>query len=216
MPSISVIGTVHKDTGLANPAQLLTILERLRPAVIFLECPLSAVDAYFDSASGRLESVAVGRYLESRDAVVVPVDRPTPESAFFRDAEYLDRRVATISRDYRRVVDLNSQRIAEGGFRYLNSDDCIQAQASIYAEIRDTIEYIADSALRKLDDSWHHVNRLRDETMLKGIESFCMQTSFCVGAFLVGAAHRQSIIERSAAHTGRASNPIQWDFASFL
>jgi hypothetical protein len=39
MTHISVVGTVHEDTGHANAAALLEILLRIAPEVIFLEIP---------------------------------------------------------------------------------------------------------------------------------------------------------------------------------
>lgn len=51
---------------------------------------------------------------------------------------------------------------------------------------------------------------------MKNIEDHCRQASFSTAAFLVGAAHRQSIIDLSPSEPGAASSTIQWDFAGFL
>jgi hypothetical protein len=44
MTRISLIGTVHGESGRANVSALVAILERIRPEVIFLELPTDAFE----------------------------------------------------------------------------------------------------------------------------------------------------------------------------
>jgi hypothetical protein len=48
MRRVSVVFTEHAESGLANASGLLAILERIRPEVIFLECPPAAFDNYLN------------------------------------------------------------------------------------------------------------------------------------------------------------------------
>ena len=61
MKRVSVVGTRHEEKGRGNSSDLLAILERIKPEVIFLECPPAAFDAYFNGDPGNLEAIAVSR-----------------------------------------------------------------------------------------------------------------------------------------------------------
>ena len=52
--------------------------------------------------------------------------------------------------------------------------------------------------------------------MMKSIEDYCWKTTFSNGVFLVGAAHRQSLIDKSREQRGADASTIQWDFPGFL
>ena len=84
---ISLIGTVHAESGRANLAELRTILERLQPDVIFAEIPTANLADYLDGSHGSLESAAVALYRERPPVNVVPVDLNKPSDKFFRESE---------------------------------------------------------------------------------------------------------------------------------
>ena len=79
MSCISLVCTVHEETGLANVSGLRAIVERIQPEVIFLEVPPAAFGEYYEKFSQRnLESIAVGQYRKGHQVDLVPVDLPTP------------------------------------------------------------------------------------------------------------------------------------------
>jgi hypothetical protein len=66
MTRVSVVCTVHEETGYANVLELRAILERIQPEVIFLEVPPPAFDDYYENCSQQnLESMAVRQYRRS-------------------------------------------------------------------------------------------------------------------------------------------------------
>src|SRR2546430_14550683 len=83
MKRVSVVGTRHEEKGRANSSELLAILERIKPEIIFLEWPPAAFDAYFNGDPGNLEAIAVTRYCEDHNVDLIPVDLPTPGGDFF-------------------------------------------------------------------------------------------------------------------------------------
>src|SRR5262245_9057130 len=206
---ISLVGTIHEESGLANIVELLGILERLQPDVIFAEIPSAYIDEYLNGARGDLESPAVGRYRESHRCVVVPVDLDRPEETFFSDAKHLFDTIERTSGDYRRMMDRYSLDTRAEGFPYLNSGRCIQAWVDIYGEVQATIDWIREPRLQVIYDLWNHTNELRDRAMLKRIEDYCVSGVLANGVFLVGAAHRKSIIDKARA--GPGSPGIEWD-----
>lgn len=213
---MSVVGTVHEENGLANVSGLLAILERIQPEVIFLECPPAAFDDYLNSARRTLESTAVSRYRELHRVDLVPVDLPTPEEDFFRSDRDLHDRVRRTGPEYFRLVSRHRQYVSAYGFAYLNSEHCSEFWSQLHEVMLAAIDKLADHRLAERYESWIRTNELRDRGMMKNIEHHCRETSFSSGAFLVGAAHRQSIIDLTRRQPGAGSSSIQWKFAGFL
>jgi hypothetical protein len=96
------------------------------------------------------------------------------------------------------LVDQNSHDVATYGFTYLNSERCSKAWSDIYEAMQAAIQRLShDSRLIEIFDSWQRTNELRDRAMLKSIDDYCLGNSFESGVLLVGAAHRQSIINKT-------------------
>lgn len=216
MNRVSVVGTVHEDNGLANITGLLAVLSRIKPEVIFLEIPSAAFDDHLSGTRSNLESTAVLRYRAIHHVDLVPVDLPTPEDTFFRQNQDLFERIERTSPEYCRLVDWHSQYVRAYGFAYLNSDHCSTLLSQLHEATLATIAELGDRRLAEHYDLWQNTNEVRDKAMMTNIENYCRATSFSIGAFLVGAAHRQSIIDLSRKRPGADSFAIQWDFAGFL
>src|SRR6266849_10543117 len=217
MKRLSVVGTVHEEKGRANTSGLVGILERIKPEVIFLEIPSAAFDDHFNGNRRNLEPTAVNRYREIHPVDLIPVDLPTPDEDFFAKHRDLNRRIERTSPDYRRLVDWHSQNVSAHGFAYLNSKDCSDLFSQLHEAMLAAIEKDVDHRLlAEVYDLWIRTNELRDREMVRNIENHCRQASFSSAAFLVGAAHRQSIITLSRSDPAAASYTIKWDCAGFL
>jgi len=213
---VSLVGTLHEEAGLANVAELQTILERLQPEVIFLELPSAVLDEFLNGTRVNIESTAVRLYRESHRVELVPVDRAEPSGNFSRSTRDLFKAIDRASPNYRRLMDRQSLDTRVGGFPYLNSDRCIQSWADIYEEVLATVEWIGNPGLRETYDLWIRTHELRDAEMMKNIEDYSGGNAFARGVFLVGAAHRRSIVEKARAGGGTGSPKIEWDFDRFL
>ena len=213
---IFVIGTVHENTGRASTTELLAILLRVRPEVIFLEMPSSALADYSNGIRANLESIAVNRYRDAHDVDLVPVDLPTPEVEFFQNVEELSRRIRCVSPDYCRLVSWDSQYVEAHGFAYLNGKHFSVLLSQIHEARLEALAAMAEPELSTIYELWTSTNLRRDEAMLRNIESYCLRSSLSTGAFLVGAAHRESLAAESVKYTGAAASPIEWAFDGFL
>jgi hypothetical protein len=207
---ITVVGTVHEENGLANVMELLEVLRRLQPDVIFAEIPAAHVDGYLDGPDGNLESTAVRGYRENRQVTVVPVDLEKPEDEFFSRAKMLFDAVERTSLTYRRMVDRNTRDTRVGGFPYLNSSRCIQAWADIYGEVLATVDWIGDPRLREIYDLWAHTNELREQVMVRNATNYCARHEVARGLFLIGAAHSKSILDKAESGLRAGVRRIQW------
>jgi len=199
---LTLVGTVHAETGLATSNELLKILERLQPEVIFAEIPLSYIEQYCDGSHGTLEAVAVARYQEGHQFVVIPVDLEKPEDAFFSDAQEMFDKVERTSHYYRRLMDQHSLDTRTGGFPYLNSDRCIQAWVDIHGEVQATLDWIGNPLLHKIYSRWCMQNELRDTGMVAKVVDYADRNGQVHGVFLFGAAHMKFILEKARIQFG--------------
>jgi hypothetical protein len=214
MKSISLVCTVHEERGLANVSELCVILERIRPEVIFLETPPDAFDLFFNACTrSNLESTSVRLYRETNSVELVPVDLPTPEDRFFSDYAYLQERVENKSHDSRRLLTWHRNYVRDYGFAYLNSKHCSKMFSDIYLDELATMQTLGDQRLTKISELWNRTIELREDEMMRNILQYCRNMTFERGAFLIGAAHRQSIIDKSNQCIGDYKDHAHWDFS---
>lgn len=209
---VSLIGTVHNDSGLSNATELHKILKRIEPEVVFAEIPSSKCPDYINGSHGTLESRAVAIYLEDRSIDVVPVDLDEPSDEFFRDAKEMFGKVERTSPRYRQLVDRHTLDTKSSGFTYLNSERCVQALTLIHKETRETLDWIGGQHLKEIYEHWRKVNDLREKAMLENIYRYCDGSSLCRGALLVGTAHRRALMDKILQSIGKDANRLTWDF----
>jgi len=213
---ISLIGTVHAESGLANSLELSAILKRLRPDVIFAEIPTANLADYVDGSHGNLESAAVAHYRKRCPVNVVPVDLNKPRGEFFRQSEEMFKKVERTSFEYRRLMDQNSLDIRDHGFSYLNSDRCAQAWVAIYDEVRATVDWIGDTKLRQICALWSEINDRRETEMLNNINRYCIRCALSNGVFLLGAGHRKAMVEKVQGQRGVGAPGTSWSLESSM
>jgi hypothetical protein len=216
MNSVTVVCTIHEEVGPANVSELAAILGSIQPSVIFLEVPDAAMkDFYVTRSRQNLESRAVALHLKDHQAVLVPVDIPTPEREFFEGWDYLQRRMRSTSPEFRRLMSQYRAHVDMYGFRYLNSRYCDKYWSESYEEMRHTIERLNESRLSDIFAAWLDTNSLREETMMERMQAYCRTNSFGKGLFLVGAAHRRSLMEKATGSVALEPAHMKWDFLTY-
>ncbi|MBO9352863.1 hypothetical protein GG851_02570 [Bordetella petrii] len=213
---ISLIGTVHAESGRANLVELWTILERLQPDVIFAEIPTANLADYIDGSHGNLESAAVALYRKLHPVNVVPVDLKKPGDEFFRKSKEMFNKVEWTSSEYRHLIDQHGLDTRDHGFPYLNSDRCANAWAAIYDEVRATIEWIGDARLRQIYALWSETNDRRETGMLENINGYCIRSALSNGVFLLGAKHRKAMVEKVHEQRDVGAPGVSWKLESSL
>lgn len=214
MKSISLVCTEHEERGLANVSELCAILDRIRPEVIFLELPPKVFDQFFNTCTkSNLESTAVRLYRESKNIELVLVDLPAPDDQFFSDYSYLQERIESQSHDSRRLLTWHKNYVRDDGFAYLNSEHCSNMWSEIYSDELSTLQKLEDQNLTRISDRWRKTQDLREDEMMTNILLCCRTMSFERAVFLVGAAHRQAIIDKSKQYAGDSQVGVHWDFS---
>jgi len=219
MKRVSLVGTVHEEMGLASASALLAILEPIKPEVLFWEAPSEASGDYLNDTGKDLEATTVGLYRELHRVDLVPVDLPIPDAELFQfmsGNEYLFKTIERRSPEYCGLVDEDGEEVRAHGFAYLNSERSSTRWSKVREAALSAIEELAYPSLTELYERWIGTHELREKHMMKSIEAYCRKTTFSNGVFLVGAAHRQSLIDKSREQRGADSSTILWDFPEFL
>lgn len=122
--NIILIGTNHANKGNCNHIELLKIIERIKPEVIFLEMMPSEYNYYYQyKTRSRLESDTILLYLEKQNVIQVLVDYDIlPDQLFFDNDKMMHYEIERRSRGYCNLIDTNSALVAQYDFKYLNSD----------------------------------------------------------------------------------------------
>ena len=206
MNRVSLVCTVHGPMELAS--ELCAILERIQPEVIFLEVPPEALKDYLEN-SQNVEAKAVRQYRLAHHVELVPVDLPPPTPDFDSNSRYLFNRIEKVSRTFCLLMDSNSTYVRTEGFTYLNSERSSKLWSDIYDEVVSTIKWMNNNPeLVAIYESWKETNDRREKAMMENMQKYCRENTFDKGVFLVGAAHRQAVIDLSKEQSG-----IRWDFA---
>jgi hypothetical protein len=216
MKRVFVVGIVHDEIGLANVSELHAILEHIRPDVIFLEIPPAAFDDFVGGRRWNLESSAARQYRDLHRVELIPVDLPTPDEEFFRDVRYLNDTIKRTSSVCSRLFYRDSQYIRAHGFAYLNSEHCSTLWSDLYAAMLAKIRELDDHRLLEIYETWRHNSELRDKAMMKCVEDYSTQSPFDTGVLLVGAAHRQSMIDKARTGYGDGMPTVRWGFDGLL
>ena len=212
MRRVLLVCSVHQPTGLATAAELHWLLGRLRPDVLFLEHSATDFAAFLDGSCGTLESAAVVHYRKLHPVELVPVGVHLDAEGLKQKFDEMFDRIEEASHLYCQLRLANDLHTARGGFAYLNSPTSALLQSEMQRELRATVEAVGQPALTQMYALWTRTNDLRELAMLGGVEAFAGRTAFEKGVFLVGSAHRQSLIEKSQQPRTDSSSAVTWDF----
>lgn len=188
MTTVSVIGSVHNDHGLAIAASLLAILERLQPEIVFLEAPQARFDAYCSDAQSTLEARAVCRYRQVHLVTLVPVDLPAPPLSLRAYFDALFEAIEERSPEYLQLLHAHDHYTTMFGFDYLNSPDCTKLHSDIQAKELAAVQALGSDEITKRYRLWRDAHERREEAMMNNIEAYCRSNAFERGIFLVGSA----------------------------
>lgn len=222
MSEIYLIGTRHEELGRCTSQALSSILEQLKPEVIFEELPSTKFEDYYTLYTVyTLESLAVRTYTSNNPTVkqllVDSLDIPT--ESFFKDYEELIRRVEggvnNASFNFRNFSDRNRLYIFDYGFNYLNSKAAITIQDEMNEAIVEALSLMNNEKLILTWEEWNRINRLREQTMIQNIYEYSSTNSFNRGVFLIGSAHRKPIIEHISSLHEESTNTLNWIFNLF-
>ncbi|MCL2722706.1 MAG: hypothetical protein FWD47_15360 [Treponema sp.] len=213
MHNIILMGSYHADKGNCNHTELLRIIENIKPDVIFEEKPSLYYDFYYkDKTRSCLESDAINLYLENNSLIQILVD---DEVILPENSKYLYEQIEKRSGNYRNLIDTNSYRVSKYGFKYLNSVDYLNYHQVLENEIEETLKFINNDKLFLIRKAWLEWEEKRDNEMMKKIYNYSKSNNYNIGIFLVGAAHRASIIKKIPVYNTKESKTLNWNYSEY-
>jgi len=219
MSSIVLIATRHSNSGLCNSDELLKIIADIAPDVIFEEIPGDKFKAVYDSPRDlTLETSAIKRYLQKDPidhfGVDLVIDHPTEN--FFRNEMKLFFGLARYdSEEYCDLLQELEDNTQLYGFPYLNGEECASLLTRIRALEASILEQRNDNALIERYFHWLRFIKSREEEMVRNIYNHYRNRKYEKGLLLVGAEHRQPIIEKIKVREATSEQKIDWIFDYF-
>lgn len=196
MHNITLISTNHTESGKCNSDELYKIIESINPEVIFEELSSKRFDDYYNGilTYESLEVKCIKKYLQNHRTKHLPVDIANPDRSSIEIFMFEKFKKDT---EYKKIKCEHNLLKAQKGFDYLNSEKCIDlVKKWTLAEKR-----IVESATHK--EIFLHTYKLffedvdnRENAMLQNIYKYSKEYQYKQAVFLLGCAHRKSIIEK--------------------
>jgi hypothetical protein len=206
MHTITLISTVHKENGKCNADELCTIIEEIRPEVIFLEALDETYSDYqkslfssFGVFHNKLEIKAIQKYCLTNAFVYIPVLDNGLAGSF--DKKYS---VVCENIEFQKLVDNFNFLSNQYGFQFLNSRESIKLQEELrMCESRLLIDNkINAKAIEDID--------AYENSMLCNIFGYCRDNQFETAIFMCGVAHRKAIIEKIEKFNVHEKIELDW------
>ena len=214
MSEITILFTTHRELGLCNKNELLHLIEKIAPDVIFEELTQSLYDkCYIEKTSRSLESDTILLYSEKYNVKHFPVGSLNLNEKelcqFHSKCNKVFKIISDNSNEYSSRKDQNEFLAYKYGFPYLNS--------KLSESINTEITKIELKVLRQIDDiillstynKWLNMNKEREVAMIEKITDYCRIHKNITGLFLLGAGHRSSVKKIIETFSG-SNNTIKW------
>jgi hypothetical protein len=217
MFNITLFCTRHGETGNCNIFELYKIITHLKPEVIFEEIPPSLFEEhYINTPREKLETNAIKLYLLDHQIKHIPVDLDEimPQD-FWDDNKIFFEEVEKINPEFCKLCDYDSQYARQYGFNYLNSIYCIKINNDKNKEMENTIKELNNEKLYGSYELWKTINDKRENEMIMNIYKYCNENKFNKGLFFIGAAHRESIINKIKIFNKAEKLNIEWNYFEY-
>ena len=212
MYNITLISTFHSELGKCNSDELYKIIKSINPDVIFEELPSDLFDQiYIKNLYSDLspETECVKKYLQDHNIKHIPVDIPLSSNLFNNQIEYM-LNVFKKYNVYRELLDEQYLMIEQNGFAYLNSEKFSES-----LDKKTAIEkYLIGFANRDIYRLFHEEQDNRENEMLRNIYNYSTENPYNQAAFLIGCAHRNSIMRKIEEYEAREKLKLNWVFYS--
>lgn len=202
MQDLILVNIRHETLGRCNPEELLHVIKKINPQVIFEERRPSHYDDYYISKSkSSLESDALNLYIQDHEFQHVPVDLDEePPKNLVRDhldmLKKINGMITPEAQNFKVQTDYNKRYSEVYGFDYLNHENGIKMHKAIQDAIKGALQQRNDDNLNRISDVWDIFHSRREDHMLQGIYDYSKMHDYDRAIFIVGSGHRSSIIEK--------------------
>lgn len=159
--------------------------------------------------------MAINAYVHDYKIKNIPVESDdVPDSHFFDRLSKLHMRIERLSDEngfkYRTYTDRNMEYSNSRGFEYLNSDMSSYYYKEIKYSIEGGLKALCNPDYDSIYTDWIEVIQKRENTMLKNIYDYSSSNPFDRTVFTIGAAHRESIIQKVLKLSNSEKIKLKW------
>jgi pheromone shutdown protein TraB len=214
MHNISLVCTFHSESGKCNADELYKIIEHINPDVVFEELTPYLYDIIYNKnivdETAPLEIKCIRNYKQQHNIKKIPVDMEVG-STFSNN---VNRMLALFEKyDFHKEIVSETKRMIESdGFDFLNSDefsDLVEKQRTIERTI---VEGINNRQLNRIYKTFVEEQDYRENFMLNTIYAYSKENNFNHAVFIIGSAHRSSIIRKVAEYQLNERMKLNWTF----
>ncbi len=218
MHNITLICTCHSEIGQCNADELYKIIEQIKPCVIFEEVTPKLYDILYNknllSDLVPLEIMCIKNYKQQYGIKNIPVDIEVASTL----SNSVNRMLALFGNyDILKEIEIEQKKkIKLGGFDFLNSleySELVKKQRNIEENI--VVEQ-NDKQLKRIYKSFYEDQDLRESYMLENIYTYSNENNYENAVFLIGAAHRSSIVSKILAYQLNENVQLNWSYYGLL
>lgn len=229
MYNITLLGTMHTESGKCNSDELYKIIEELEPEIIFDELPSNEFDKYYGDSfeinyanfillnkrplKVPYEINCIKKYKQYYNVEVCPVDIDVRQRlSKCQEAIYFLFSIFFQNEDYHKLDVEKDALIAKEGFLYLNSDrflDFLEKKEVMEKHIM-RYEINMNELLETYKVFHDEINDKREEAMLDNIYSYSREKQYNKALFIVGAEHRKSLLQKITRREKISDVKLNW------
>lgn len=216
MYNISLIFTRHQESGNCNSSELLKIVEKISPEIIFEELQYSVFnEIYKENSRTSLETNTIKEYLQGHSIKHIPVDTYGRPKYYEEECDYMLHSVSSqASREsfqYRGKIDNLYSLANHYGFNFLNSDQNDKILEEIDFLKEHILNSINDENLFRIANLNKEVVDKREDEILDNIYNFSKEHVYKRALLFIGSAHRKSIIKKIEKRKILKELEINWN-----
>jgi len=208
MYNITLICTKHHETGNCNSAELLKIIERYNPEIIFEEISIAVYDqCYGIMDRNTLETSAVKMYLVKKKIKHIPVVGAELSDDFLNKLEIMTKNLY-----YRYLIDKLLSLEERYGFTFLNSKKCCglyDRMNALEKLIMNELNYKKLNSIVQLSDA--AVDKYENE-IISNVYEYSKHNKYKKALLFMGAAHKKSITRKIGEYNKHENFKLNWSF----
>ncbi len=215
MYNITLIATNHSEFGKCNSNELCNIIATINPEVIFEELSPILFNFIYNSNSNNLtpdivtEIKCVKKYLKNHNISHEPVDI---DLRYISDKEQDWMFDIFEKYDAYKKIDYEQYLLAKkNGFDFLNSKksmDLSEKQKIIKTNIIEVDNQ--KNELSRIYKLFNLQDDIRENAMLKNIYNYSKENQFNQAVFLIGTAHKKSIMQKITKYEKQSEVKLKW------
>lgn len=219
MYNITLISTEHRASGKCNPDELHKIIESINPEVIFEEeTNDDTFHKYYNdvqNSSISLEIQCIKKYLQDHNVKHIPVDIEPNQYLSFSEWDYMFDTFKKYD-VYKKIVKQHCALRDVEGFAYLNSKKCLELFDEMKIAEKQLIEFsgINKNTLLQIHQLFHKEHDNRENAMLLNIYNYSKENQYDKAVFLLGYAHRKSMMQKIQGNEKKENLKLNWTFYS--